>query len=45
MATQVVAPPGACRMIDRREEYPKDLMIKEPNAVTPRSRPRLVLEF
>jgi hypothetical protein len=32
---QVVAPPGAWRMIERSKEYPKDLMIREPNAVTP----------
>jgi hypothetical protein len=45
MAKQVVAPPGAWRMIDRREEYPKDLMMREPNAVTPKKRCRLALEY
>jgi hypothetical protein len=45
MATQVVAPPEAWRMIDRREEYPNDFMMTEPNAGTPRKRCRLALEY
>jgi hypothetical protein len=32
-------------MIERSGEYPKDLMMREPNAATPRKRCRLALEY